>query len=237
MGGRIGVSVLGTGALNHGTYRLFNVSGAKSGVFDSPPLFFASGSASGAFGLDTNTAGQINLVVSNTAPVANADSFTQPLGYSLKIPIATLLANDTDVNGDTLALLGYSATTTNGKAITSDATYIYLPTNNVADRFTYTNTDSLGGTASAFVFIATNSTARGNLVSGAWSNSVVLLTFSGAAGYPYQVQRATNVFFSAGLRTVVSTSMPAGGQFSVADDFSDLSGAPQQAYYRLIYIP
>ncbi len=83
----------------------------------------------------------------NLPPVANPDGVTNS-GSTLVIPIATLLANDTDANGDTLALLAPAASSTNGAIIRrSGNSLIYTPTNTPTrdDAFAYTVMDYHGG--------------------------------------------------------------------------------------------
>ena len=68
------------------------------------------------------------------------------------------------------------------------------------------------------------------------TNTTAMVTCSGLAGYPYQVQRGTNVLFTRMLR-LWDTNAPASGFFGVTDDFSDLPAPPSNAFYRLIYNP
>jgi hypothetical protein len=53
----------------------------------------------------------------------------------------------------------------------------------------------------------------------------------------YTVERATNADFTLGISNFPAQTAPSGGLFSVTDNFSDLGGAPSQAYYRLQYNP
>nr|WP_246180129.1 DUF4082 domain-containing protein [Microvirga thermotolerans] len=88
-------------------------------------------------------------------PTANADSgFTTSRDDALTISAASLLANDTDPNGDTLVITGVSGATngavafdpqTNTVTFTPDAGYVG------SAGFTYTVSDGHGGTASASV--------------------------------------------------------------------------------------
>ncbi len=78
---------------------------------------------------------------------------------------STLLANDTDANGDTLTITAVSATSTNGAVVTlSNGDIVYDPTNattiqalaagqNLTDTFTYTVSDGNGGTSTATVSV------------------------------------------------------------------------------------
>ena len=75
------------------------------------------------------------MVVGDNSPTARADSVSRAAGLNAKVKIANLLTNDSDVDLDTLSFVSSSATT-NGQALTSDDTYIYIPANPVADAFT-----------------------------------------------------------------------------------------------------
>ncbi|WEJ59332.1 DUF4082 domain-containing protein [Devosia sp. FJ2-5-3] len=91
----------------------------------------------------------------NTAPVATADSgLTVQPNTALQIQAATLLANDTDANGDALTITGVSGAT-NGTVTFNAQTNVvtFTPTNGYsgAANFTYSISDGRGGTASANV--------------------------------------------------------------------------------------
>ncbi len=93
--------------------------------------------------------------VSNTAPVAANDNGLQAYSNTaLSIAAATLLANDTDADGDLLSITGVSAAAngivtfnsqTNSVIFTAASGYVG------AASFTYTISDGRGGTASAQV--------------------------------------------------------------------------------------
>ncbi|MGC3959858.1 MAG: tandem-95 repeat protein [Verrucomicrobiota bacterium] len=100
------------------------------------------------------------LAAANTPPVANPDSFTTAEDQPLIIPLAALLANDTDADGDTSTVVslfvgGLNGTITFG--VNNDI-YITPSTNfNGATSFTYYISDNHGGTASATVTIVVTS--------------------------------------------------------------------------------
>jgi hypothetical protein len=79
-------------------------------------------------------------------------------------------------------------------------------------------------------------TSIGQAVNVQLANGGAGITFNAIPFYSYQIQRATNLTFTGGVR-FWSTNAPAGGMFQVPDDFSDLGGQPPQAFYRLVYIP
>ncbi|MBV8091939.1 MAG: DUF4082 domain-containing protein, partial [Acetobacteraceae bacterium] len=91
----------------------------------------------------------------NTPPVANNDSgFTTPQNTTLTIAAASLLANDSDPDGDTLSITGVTGATdgtVSYNATTQQVTFV--PTNAYTGpaSFIYSISDGHGGTASATV--------------------------------------------------------------------------------------
>jgi large repetitive protein len=91
----------------------------------------------------------------NDAPVAVADSIATPEDTPLAIAAATLLANDADVDGDSLAITAVGAAQ-RGMVSLSGATIAYTPPvgGTGTDSFAYTVSDGHGGTATATVTVA-----------------------------------------------------------------------------------
>ncbi|MCX6896854.1 MAG: autotransporter-associated beta strand repeat-containing protein [Verrucomicrobia bacterium] len=234
-GSKIAVSVA-NGTLGSGTYRLFNY-GTKIGSFDSGVVL--AGGVAGHLTVDDSTANQVNLFVTNNAPVAGAANYTRTSGESIKIALTNLLTHATDLDGDAITFVGVSATT-NGAALLTDADWIYVPTNTVADAFTYTVRDNFGGTNSGTVTVSL-ATAYGQ-ETGALTvtGPTVTAQFAGVVGLSYIVQRGTNAGFGGVVRNFPATNAPAGGLFTVTDDFDDIltgTNVPTEAYYRLQYNP
>jgi hypothetical protein len=89
----------------------------------------------------------------NDAPVANSDVLTRWMSQGVMAPVANLLTNDTDVDGDTLTLLSLGASSP-GLSLTLSNNFVrYWPqfgsTN--ADQFTYQVSDNHGGAATGLV--------------------------------------------------------------------------------------
>ncbi|MEA2782724.1 MAG: hypothetical protein QOK29_4268, partial [Rhodospirillaceae bacterium] len=106
------------------------------------------------------------------APVANADTnFITAPNTAMALSAATLLANDTDANGDTLTVTGVSAAA-NGTVSFANNTATFTPTNGYtgAANFTYSISDGNGGTASAQVSLSVGNSLWGN------SNAPTLVT-------------------------------------------------------------
>jgi Bacterial Ig domain/Dockerin type I domain len=111
---------------------------------------------------DTGTI-TVTITGVNDAPVANDDSGPVVAGLSttqntaLSIPAATLLANDTDADGNTLTITAVGApANTNATAVLSGTTITYTPATGFTgtDTFTYTISDGNGGTDMATVTVS-----------------------------------------------------------------------------------
>jgi hypothetical protein len=109
--------------------------------------------------LDTGT-----TAPTNTAPVANTDSnFTTPQGTQLVIAAASLLANDTDADGDTLTITG-AGLGVNGTAawISNTQSVTFTPTAGYTGpaSFTYAISDGHGGTATGTVSLTVTASSN-----------------------------------------------------------------------------
>ena len=126
-------------------------------------------------GTDTAT---VNVTISpaNDPPDAVDDSATTPEDTPVIIDV---LANDTDIDGDTLAVdsvtKGASGSVTNNG---SDVTYTPNPDFNGTDSFTYTISDGNGGTDTATV----NVTVLGRVTMTLISDTNTIVTYS-SSGY------------------------------------------------------
>ncbi|MEO5371754.1 MAG: Ig-like domain-containing protein, partial [Magnetococcus sp. DMHC-1] len=94
----------------------------------------------------------------NDAPVVGLDTFMVKEGQPLTIRIdQDLLANDTDVDGDALKIIGFSQPAHGTIQVNPDNTLTYVPSGNFhgQDSFTYTLSDGQGylATTTAQVFI------------------------------------------------------------------------------------
>ena len=94
----------------------------------------------------------MNITVNavNDNPVAGADTIFRYPSQSTKVRISTLLSNDSDIDGGTVAFVSVPATSIGGQALTTSGGYLFYnpaPGFTSADSFTYTITDGQGGTA------------------------------------------------------------------------------------------
>jgi Ig-like domain CHU_C associated len=169
------------------TYTVTGARGSDAGIY--------SVVVSDAIGADLSV--DAPLTLTNDVPVANPDYYSRTPGLPLKIRIADLLTNDTDPGSYALGFAGLKLTTTNGVNLATNTTDIlYTNLANVADRFSYYITNSVGGSATGAVFIALSSPPAGtntliNLTAlGTGTNQ---LTFAGVPNFQYLVQWASNL--------------------------------------------
>jgi RHS repeat-associated protein len=94
----------------------------------------------------------------NDVPQAEDDSVTTDEDTPLDISAASLLANDTDVDGDTLSIASFTVPSNGTLSDNDNGTYTYTPSANFNgdDSFTYTISDGNDGTDTATVSITVN---------------------------------------------------------------------------------
>lgn len=214
------------------------VTNFSAAAFAVNTTLFSNDLAGGTFAVEE---GSLRLRFDpNHAPVANDVSMTRSANVSLKIPIASLLTNTLDPDGDVRALLTVSSTSTNGVPITFDSTNIYYPnaTTNLADRLTYTVRDVRAAyragdsvrTASGFIdiTIAEPPGTNFNIVSISYTSGIPTIVFAGIPGYAYDVQRTTNLTPPAVWTTLWTTNAPTNGLFH----FTDAAPPTNSAFYR-----
>ena len=138
----------------HGTVELnpdFTVTYTPAANYNGPDSFTYTIS-------DGFTGGTATAVVSmtvtsiNDAPVANADAATVAEDGAVNVAVLT---NDTDADGDTLAVASVTQGAHGAVVINPDRSVKYTPAANYSgsDAFTYTISDGNGGTATAAVTI------------------------------------------------------------------------------------
>ena len=178
----------------------------------------------------------VAVFATNLPPIANGGNFFQLAGTPLAINVGDMIAFDFDQDGEPVAFTGFDATTMKGLTLTANAAQILVPANSIPDSFTYTITDNNGGTAMGTIYIGiiTNAASRGLSLSLKTVPGYTVVNFTGVPWYTYTVQRATNVTFTG---TVLSWPVQAwaDGSISCWDNFTDLGGTPQQAFWRLSY--
>lgn len=133
----------------------------SSGAFTYTPNANVNGSDSFTYrasdGSLTSSIATVTITITavNDAPVANPDSFSTPRNTPLTIQVSAILANDTDVDGDTLMAINATQPANGTLTAAGSAAALYTPNSNFTgtDFFVYTISDGNGGTASATVTI------------------------------------------------------------------------------------
>ncbi len=115
------------------------------------------------------------LNVTNRPPVAVADSATTPASTAVTVSV---LANDTDADGDTLTVTAASTPGHGSRTINSATTITYTPTGgyNGTDSFTYTISDGHGGSSTATVSLTVGTVTNHNPVATADSKTTLMNT-------------------------------------------------------------
>ena len=119
----------------------------------------------GMGGAATSTV-EVDLAAVNDAPVAQADTASTDEDTAVVLTATSLLANDTDLDGDTLSISSVSAVSERGASVSINAAgdVVYDPGSStelqalsrgqqVTDTFTYVVTDAAGATSTATVTI------------------------------------------------------------------------------------
>jgi hypothetical protein len=132
-------------------------------------------------------------------PLAVDDSFERPADDTFKLPVADLLANDSDPDNDPLTLTGVSMTSARGGTVQLLGSWIIYrsaPGDRAPDSFTYTISDGRNGLATATARLtvppdnrpAQNLLRGPALVAGHWQ-----VTFAGIPGRAYTVEFSTDL--------------------------------------------
>jgi hypothetical protein len=162
--------------------------------------------------------------------ILSATKQNQPMS----IPIAKMLLFASDPGGNPLALSGVSPLSTNGGAVvigTNAVTYTPAAGFVGGDKFSWGVTNTLGGSASAYVLVTVYSAnlPSGNLLPLIATPNGFLVTFAGIPGFTYTLQRAESV--SGPWVTLTTLTADANGLGMFEDDNPPAGGA----FYRTVY--
>jgi hypothetical protein len=169
-------------------------------------------------------------------PVAATMTVQRTAGLALQISLADVATNWSDVYRYPVTLAGINLTTTNGVTLTTNSSWIfYTNSPNVADQISYTVSDGQGGTGTGLINVAIVSgvTGTNSITSIAGTYPLTTLTAYGIPGYVYVTQRATNLTPVVNWVNVSTNTAAGNGQITATDNYSDLTGPPAAAYYRL----
>jgi large repetitive protein len=200
-------------------------------------ITIAAGTASDTAGNTAAGAGPSATFILNRAPLAVADAVTRPSGQSVKIPASTLLANDSDADGDTLTLATFDATSAHGTIKRTGPWLVYTPTGgDVDDSFTYTVSDGRGGTDTGIVQVTvstpgnTSGPQTKNVLGITPSGSDYIISFVGIPTLTYSVQYTTDL-----VTPVWTTLGPATAQADGTFSYTDVNPPPPSRFYRATY--
>jgi subtilisin-like proprotein convertase family protein len=193
----------GAGAPN-GTVN-FRIDGTVAGsgtLSGGVATFTTSTLAHGSHTVAAEYAGSLNFVgttnslaqhqVINSAPIAHGKTIERFANASVKVRTSELLANDTDADGDTLAITVSPTSANGGTIVVSGGWAIYTPAAafTSADSFTYTIDDGNGGTATATVTVdvKVDNGLSSNLSITSLGNHQYRIDGSGIPGRTYRIQ-------------------------------------------------
>jgi hypothetical protein len=177
------------------------------------------------------------LFVEGLPPVAGNVWLQAVQNQSASITTTQILAYAYDPDGDPLTVSSVQAASTNGGSVAfAGNTVTYTPATNYFgfDSFSYTVSDGNGGTATGnvSVLVLFSSNISSTLMSPKrLPGGKLQLTFVGAPGCPYGVQRATVLTGPWSELGVVTVGSGGSGQLV------DTNPPPTGAFYRTVFPP
>lgn len=176
------------------------------------------------------------VTVNNAVPVAVADLFDTELDAPLVLLTSVdLLGNDTDADGDSLALASFSAASTAGGTVTQDGDELtYTPPVGFegVDTFTYTVNDGVWGGVSTSgtvtIVVGDPSAAPPANLAVTMEGGGIVANFTGSPGSSYTLQRSDDLDGWDDIDT--DTASPEG-----AVQLTDPNPLPIRGFYRVSY--
>jgi hypothetical protein len=164
----------------------------------TPPTEAAGTNAFGGQGSFNGVASAIagtDWIVPDHPPVATADALDRPLTAFFKLSVFSLLANDSDPDGDFLSLSAVDPLSAHGADVELEWPWIYYTPPlgfSGIDTFTYSLTDGYGGTASGLVTLTPvlppGSPALNIVSLTPLSGGAVRVRFSGVPAFVYHIE-------------------------------------------------
>jgi hypothetical protein len=181
----------------------------------------------------SNSLAPVQLV--NTPPVAGTDTIERYASNGTKVEISTLLANDSDADGDIVTFVSANGTSANGGTVTRDGNWIYYAppagfTN--VDSFSYTISDGRGNPVTGTVTVRIKEDGPAlNLTITDLGNGSYRLRFDGVPNRSIIVQY-TPTLQPANWQTLTTGTTDAVGIFEYIDQ---PSGGQGLRFYRSLY--
>lgn len=175
----------------------------------------------------------------NQIPVAGADTLATKKNLAVSVAAASLLANDSDLDGDvlTLTVAFPTASSTNGAAVTlTNGVVTYTPRLNFLgrDQFTYTVSDGNATKAGTVVVSVTSTNLPSpNKVAITLTPTGRTIRFAGTPALKYAVQKAGDVTGPWSNFSTNITALPDG--FVEFEDAE--SPVPKTRFYRTVVVP
>ncbi|MEP6662678.1 MAG: YDG domain-containing protein, partial [Verrucomicrobiota bacterium] len=224
-----GATALSTNALNGSAIATFSTSTLSHGNHTITAAYADTGNFSGS----TNSLGQLV----DAPPVATNDTVPRYANSGVKVRATTLLANDSDPDGDTLTLVSVNpASGAGGTIVMQNGWVIYAPpvgfTN--ADTFSYVIADGLGlqATGVVSIAIATNLAPAENIgLIEDLGNNTAHVQFFGIPARFYTIQYATNLV-TPNWQPVATNQTGATGALEFTN--TPPNGSPPR-FYRSVY--
>jgi hypothetical protein len=173
----------------------------------------------------------------NTAPLPVPDTLIRSTNCTAKIRLATVLANDTDPDGDAFSLSSLDSVSAQGGSVTLLEGWIcYVPplSYNDADTFHYVLTDAEGNRATNTVTIqmagADDGQTRNIIAIVSLPNSHKLVSFVGIATRAYTIQWKADLS-DPQWQTLATRVADAHGLFECEDTTEPV---PSQRFYRAV---
>jgi hypothetical protein len=168
--------------------------------------------------------------------LAQPDSYPRLYGQPAAIPVAALLSNDSDPDGDALSITSVSSVSAQGFPLTLAGGVIsYVPSTNFhgSDSFAYTISDGYGGQATGAVTINElgNGLSQNVKIETILPDGSVRLRFGGIPGFSYTIQASSSLEPPA-WTTLGHATAGSNGEFSFTD--STAAGQPSR-FYRSAY--
>jgi hypothetical protein len=171
------------------------------------------------------------VLVLEAQPLAGNDTISRRPGQSVKVSIAELLSNDSDVYGDALSLTLPGATSVKGGSVAIEGGWVIYsaPVSDAPDSFTYTVSDLHEGstTGTIWVLVEPDENQSKNVLAILPDGSDFVISFAGIPGISYTIQYSESLSPAKWL-DLGGVSAGANGQF----EFRDVNPGSSSRYYR-----